>query len=393
MPGRCDERKGSRPLSTPALSRAAASCARTASPRRPCAKETLRLVLARLDDMKAEDTVTIDLTGKSSIARLHGRDHRPVAAPCRRRSPTSVVKDLHEAGVRGVRVEGMRARRLGADRRRRRHRPRVPAGGARLLQSRKDVVRARPRDGTQAELIQSRGAMRIVVAAVGRLKQGPETRACRALPQARRADRPQPRLARRRNRRNPRKPRRRGRQAHARGIDRARQHHSRRAPSSCCSTSAARISTAPRSPAQLGAMARPTTGRRRVFVIGGADGLAASLRDKARPAARVRRRDLAAPARARHAAGAALPRRHHPGRPSLSPRLAATARDWRRSYSGRNRSLIAQGLAVPTGGRNLTAMICFGGLGRLDPRFALIAGLGLAVAARAHRAGATAPAQ
>ena len=35
---------------------------------RPDAEEILRLVLARLDDMKAEDTVTIDLTGKSSIA-------------------------------------------------------------------------------------------------------------------------------------------------------------------------------------------------------------------------------------------------------------------------------------------------------------------------------------
>ena len=35
---------------------------------RPDAEEIRRLVLARLDDMKAEDTVTIDLTGKSTIA-------------------------------------------------------------------------------------------------------------------------------------------------------------------------------------------------------------------------------------------------------------------------------------------------------------------------------------
>jgi ribosome-associated protein len=36
--------------------------------RHPSAKETLRIVLARLDDMKAEDSVTIDLAGRSSIA-------------------------------------------------------------------------------------------------------------------------------------------------------------------------------------------------------------------------------------------------------------------------------------------------------------------------------------
>ncbi|HEX4554532.1 MAG TPA: RsfS/YbeB/iojap family protein, partial [Xanthobacteraceae bacterium] len=57
------------PLSTPAVSRAAIR-------RRPApvskvkidTQETLRLVLARLDDMKAEDTTTIDLRGKSAIA-------------------------------------------------------------------------------------------------------------------------------------------------------------------------------------------------------------------------------------------------------------------------------------------------------------------------------------
>ncbi len=34
---------------------------------RPDADETLNLILSRLDDMKAEETVTIDLRGKSSI--------------------------------------------------------------------------------------------------------------------------------------------------------------------------------------------------------------------------------------------------------------------------------------------------------------------------------------
>jgi ribosome-associated protein len=75
--------------------------------RRPDAKETLRLVLARLDDMKAENSVTIDLTGKSSIGDYmvvtSGRSQRHVGAVA-----DHVIKDIQAAGVRGVRVEGMR---------------------------------------------------------------------------------------------------------------------------------------------------------------------------------------------------------------------------------------------------------------------------------------------
>ena len=57
--------------------------------------------------MKAEDTVTIDLTGKTSIADYMvvttGRSQRHVGAVA-----DSVVKDLQGAGVPGIRVEGMR---------------------------------------------------------------------------------------------------------------------------------------------------------------------------------------------------------------------------------------------------------------------------------------------
>ena len=57
--------------------------------------------------MKAEDSVTIDLSGKSSIgdymAVTSGRSQRHVASVADR-----VVKDLHDAGVSRVRVEGMR---------------------------------------------------------------------------------------------------------------------------------------------------------------------------------------------------------------------------------------------------------------------------------------------
>jgi ribosome-associated protein len=57
--------------------------------------------------MKAEHSVTIDLTGKTSIGDYmvvtSGRSQRHVGAVADR-----VVKDIEKAGVRGVRVEGMR---------------------------------------------------------------------------------------------------------------------------------------------------------------------------------------------------------------------------------------------------------------------------------------------
>src|SRR5215510_5070198 len=99
---RC-ERKGTLPT---LLSRAGARrAAEPISKVRPDAEEILRLVLARLDDMKAEDTVTIDLTGKSSIADsmvvTSGRSNRHVGAVADR-----VLDDLAKAGVPDVRVEG-----------------------------------------------------------------------------------------------------------------------------------------------------------------------------------------------------------------------------------------------------------------------------------------------
>jgi ribosome-associated protein len=57
--------------------------------------------------MKAEDSVTIDLTGKSSIGDYMvvttGRSNVHVAAIA-----DHVVKDLKAAGVPGIRVEGMK---------------------------------------------------------------------------------------------------------------------------------------------------------------------------------------------------------------------------------------------------------------------------------------------
>ncbi|MCC7346870.1 MAG: ribosome silencing factor [Variibacter sp.] len=70
------------------------------------AAETLKLVLAQLEDAKAEDTITINLTGKTAIADhmvvTSGRSNRQVGAIADR-----LLKALSEAGVKGVRVEGM----------------------------------------------------------------------------------------------------------------------------------------------------------------------------------------------------------------------------------------------------------------------------------------------
>src|SRR5438477_7055967 len=90
------ERKG--PLSTLALSRAGSRrAAQPVSKVRPDAEETLRLVLARMDALKAEDTVTIDLTGKTAIADAmvvtSARSTRQVGAIA-----DHILKDLAEAG-------------------------------------------------------------------------------------------------------------------------------------------------------------------------------------------------------------------------------------------------------------------------------------------------------
>ena len=80
---------------------------RSDAPKRPDAPETLRLILARLDDMKAEDTVTIDLTGKTSIADAmvvtSGRSNRHVTSIAE-----NAIEGLSKAGLKGIRVEGKR---------------------------------------------------------------------------------------------------------------------------------------------------------------------------------------------------------------------------------------------------------------------------------------------
>jgi ribosome-associated protein len=93
--------------STDILSTAPQSAAASNPPRvRLDPDETLELILSRLDDMKAEDTITIDLRGKSSITDYMvvttGRANRHVGAIAE-----NVAKGLKENGVVAPHVEGL----------------------------------------------------------------------------------------------------------------------------------------------------------------------------------------------------------------------------------------------------------------------------------------------
>jgi len=79
-----------------------------ASKAQPDADKTLNMVLARLDDMKAEDTLTIDLRGKSAFSDYmvitSGRANRHVGAIAE-----NIAKGLKEAGIKNAHVEGLSA--------------------------------------------------------------------------------------------------------------------------------------------------------------------------------------------------------------------------------------------------------------------------------------------
>jgi ribosome-associated protein len=73
---------------------------------RPDAEETLKLILSRLDDMKAEETITIDLRGKSAFSDYMivttGRVNRHVGAIAE-----NVAKGLKETGITSIHIEGL----------------------------------------------------------------------------------------------------------------------------------------------------------------------------------------------------------------------------------------------------------------------------------------------
>ena len=72
----------------------------------PDADKTLNMILSRLDDMKAEETITIDLRGKSAFSDYmivtSGRANRHVGAIAE-----NVTKALKENGVKTIHVEGL----------------------------------------------------------------------------------------------------------------------------------------------------------------------------------------------------------------------------------------------------------------------------------------------
>ena len=72
----------------------------------PGADKTLNMILSRLDDMKAEETVTIDLRGKSAFSDFmivtSGRVNRHVGAIAE-----NVAKGLKENGITNIHVEGL----------------------------------------------------------------------------------------------------------------------------------------------------------------------------------------------------------------------------------------------------------------------------------------------
>jgi ribosome-associated protein len=72
----------------------------------PDADKTLNMILSRLDDMKAEETITIDLRGKSAFSDYmivtSGRVNRHVGAIAE-----NLAKGLKETGVKSLHIEGL----------------------------------------------------------------------------------------------------------------------------------------------------------------------------------------------------------------------------------------------------------------------------------------------
>ncbi len=104
------KREGNQTLSTALGSEAVPQGApRVASVKRELSSaDALNVVLTSLDEAKAEDLISIDLAGKSSIGDhmiiATGRSDRHVAAIA-----TRLIDDLKEAGGRDIRVEGLQA--------------------------------------------------------------------------------------------------------------------------------------------------------------------------------------------------------------------------------------------------------------------------------------------
>ena len=98
--------KVSKSKAKPAAKTARKTSTEAALKAQPDADKTLNIILSRLDDMKAEETVTIDLRGKSAFSGYMivttGRANRHVGAIAE-----NVTKALKETGIKGIHVEGL----------------------------------------------------------------------------------------------------------------------------------------------------------------------------------------------------------------------------------------------------------------------------------------------
>ena len=103
--------KVSKTKAKPAAKESAKTARKTSTPTaalkaQPDADKTLKLILSRLDDMKAEETVTIDLRGKSAFSDYmivtSGRANRHVGAIAE-----NVAKSLKENGIKSLHIEGL----------------------------------------------------------------------------------------------------------------------------------------------------------------------------------------------------------------------------------------------------------------------------------------------
>ena len=303
-PQRPAKREGIKTLTTALRSEGTVQRApRLASARRDLSPaDALKVVLASLDEAKAEDLVSIDITGKTAASPTTWS--WPPAA----RTGTSaaiadrLIDDLKEAGGRDIRVEGLRTadwvlvdagdvivhifrpevrafynieKMWRADhpaapvasRPDRRFSPDEPLGPWRAA----SFVRARS-DGEKA--------VKVTVVAVGRLKAGPERELARPLSRPRRAA---PDASSASPSTSARSPKARAERRHA-ARTRRPPRSSRAVPAgrdrSSPSTSAAKPSTAAASPT-ASPMARRRDARTLSFAIGGADGLGPAVLDRA----------------------------------------------------------------------------------------------------------------
>ena len=104
----CARRREDRKLTRPGLGEVVQTTSPIAASGsiEPAGGATLPIILGTLDDSKAEDTVTIDLAGKTSLADAmivtSGRSSRHVGAIA-----DHVIEALKEHGRKDLRVEGM----------------------------------------------------------------------------------------------------------------------------------------------------------------------------------------------------------------------------------------------------------------------------------------------